>query len=348
MNGNPYYRGTPIPNLAPQIMQMGEMSMRNNNLAEQRLLEREKMGADQKYREEALGLQKQQLANSTPASKQPWNEANYSRFKNRLIMAGLPVDKLASVLDPLEQMAKDPVMMRGDVADAIEGNWDTQFKPQIISSLGQHAEELAKKLANPDLKFDEQKKLKAELERLEKAQAAFAQSRGDMITGMFFKDIVEERANSKAALAALKQQEKPDIIPSGAIARYPDGRIVRNPKPTTTADTTEGKPAAGEKPMTEAEKRAQRKEIVVAEEFIIKENGNAKVLPYIDLFNSRADKPYCYVWEEGRFTDSAKKVMLPKIKGKQVTAQEVYFTAEKNGVPFEEVLEQIMQNQGKK
>jgi hypothetical protein len=110
---------------------------------------------------------------------------------------------------------------------------------------------------------------------------------------------------------------------------------------------------------TDTEKRNTAKTIADAESTILgkdtRGNANAEnpaVQPHIDLFNQYSTKPYAYVWKEKEGTKFlgmtfggtggvATKIKLPSIKGKQVTAAEVYYTAEQNGITYDEVLRKI-------
>ena len=108
-------------------------------------------------------------------------------------------------------------------------------------------------------------------------------------------------------------------------------------------------PGAG---PSETELRAQRNELAVNETKLLQNKTNEGAAPLADLHNERSEKPYAYVWKDNsryipgtdqKVWDSGEyvQIKLPKIKGKQVTAKDVYDTASKRGMTYEEVLRAI-------
>jgi len=124
----------------------------------------------------------------------------------------------------------------------------------------------------------------------------------------------------------------------------------------TTFNKTTGErgftaPEAAVKPPTASEQRMTAKDVAGAEEKILLYKDNPAVQPQIDLHNQYANKPYAYVWKDKEKKSflgvtygeggEATKIKLPVIKGKQVTAKDVYDTAAKRGMTYEEVLQAI-------
>jgi hypothetical protein len=226
-SNNPFYAPPAIPDLSPQVMQFGEMGIRNDQLAAQRALEMQKMNNEKSYQDSMVGVQ-QQNANTraqrvmaqTPATKQPWNIDQFNAFKNKLILNNLPVDQLNSVLMPLQQMAQNPNMSKGDVADAIEHNWSnpvdpndpskgtTGFKDNMIAGLQAQAETVARKAASMDDNDPKKAEVIAQLNKLQNVQKQFAAITPDQVKQAFFPDVAKEEANTKTALLAAKAVPK--------------------------------------------------------------------------------------------------------------------------------------------
>ena len=220
-SNNPFYAPPAFPDLSPQIMQFGEMGIRNDQLAAQRALEMQKINNEKSYQDSMVGVQ-QQNANTrvqrimaqTPASKQPWNIDQFNAFKNKLILNNLPVDQLNNVLAPLQQMAQNPNMNKGDVANAIQNNWSNPvdpadpskgtagFKDNMITGLQAEAESLAKKAAGMDDSDPKKADVIAQINKLQGVQKQFAAITPDQVKRAFFPDVAQEEANTKAALAA--------------------------------------------------------------------------------------------------------------------------------------------------
>jgi hypothetical protein len=328
MNGNPFYEGSLVPDVSDTILKVGDMRMRRDDLNDVKEYRKQQLGLEQQKLDMLKGQQQQQI----PASKQPWDISHLTRLQNKLRLNGLDPDKMPEVFEPLKEMAQNPVMMRGDIASALEQGWDSNFKPAILNNLSRQTAALATKAGG--MKDDDPKKREvlAEMEKLEKMQGAFAQLKPEHVVPGFFSDIAEERAQSKAMMEALQAKSR------GATAR-----------PTVIRANPKAAGAAAEKKPSMAEERMRRKEIADAETSVLSNKDNRELGGIdADIFNSQADKPYVYLWDSESFDEQYKKFPLPKINGKQATARDVYFTAEQNGMTIEEVLEQLKGKQGKK
>ena len=101
-----------------------------------------------------------------------------------------------------------------------------------------------------------------------------------------------------------------------------------------------------------AEAKPTPKIIADAEAKISANLDNEAASSYADMVNQHSKNPYAWVyqgnensryigdrkvWNAGKWT----KVKLPVMDGKQATSNEVWFTAEKNGVTYEDVLRKI-------
>jgi len=118
----------------------------------------------------------------------------------------------------------------------------------------------------------------------------------------------------------------------------PGGTLV-NPQTGAPIYTAPNKPDKG---TTETELRAQRKELADNESKLLLNKTNEGAGPLADLHNERSEKPYSYQWKPGKlYGGEYVQVKLPKIKGKQVTAKDVYDTASQRGMTYDEVLRAI-------
>jgi len=104
------------------------------------------------------------------------------------------------------------------------------------------------------------------------------------------------------------------------------------------------------KPPTPTETRMTAKDVASAEITILETPENPEVKGAIGLFNQYATKPYVYIWKAqmkdipwGRDieVEQAVKIKLPKVKGKQAYAKDVWDTAQTHGITIEEVLKRI-------
>ncbi|MFH2076842.1 MAG: hypothetical protein ABIJ57_16140 [Pseudomonadota bacterium] len=170
-----------------------------------------------------------------------------------------------------------------------------------------------------------------------------------------------ERRNltdDEKALLGIKPGPTRSVAPGGTLVDESGKVVYSNPNRPAGSDRPlsvapggtlvspkTGKPiyTAPEKGPTDAEKRQTAKLIADAESQIIL-NPGPEAAGQADLFNQYAEKPYAYTWNEnkGTFKGAAwDKVKLPKIKGKQVTAKDVYDTATQRGMTYEDVLRAI-------
>jgi len=118
----------------------------------------------------------------------------------------------------------------------------------------------------------------------------------------------------------------------------PGGTLV-NPQTGAPIYTAPNKPDKG---TTETELRAQRKELADNESKLLLNKTKEGAGPLADLHNERSEKPYSYQWKPGKlYGGEYVQVKLPKIKGKQVTAKDVYDTASQRGMTYDEVLRAI-------
>ena len=118
----------------------------------------------------------------------------------------------------------------------------------------------------------------------------------------------------------------------------PEGGTLVDPQTGRVIHTSPKTP----KEQTPTDKRTEDKSIAEAETKILANQDNEAVGGQVDFFNQYAKKPYTYVWKPGKlYGGSWEKTKLPTIKGKQVTAAEVYYTAEQNGITYDDVLRKI-------
>ena len=233
MNGNPFYVPPVIPDMGDTILGIGKLGM-----------ERERMLEESKYRQgmmeqgqERNDISRQELNMKTPASQKPWDMSNVTKMKNQLRLKGFDPDKMPDVFEPLEAMAKDSSMMRGDIATAMEQGWDKDFKPRIINNLGAQSEALARKAAGMKEDDPARNKVLAEMKKLEDLQSSFAQINAEHVVPGFFSDIAEERANSRAEIAKFGSAAMPTIgnIQAGVITKFLDGEKL-TPEETAIKD----------------------------------------------------------------------------------------------------------------
>jgi hypothetical protein len=133
---------------------------------------------------------------------------------------------------------------------------------------------------------------------------------------------------------------------SRPVSVAPGGTLV-NPTTGTEIYKAPNKPDKG---TTETELRAQRKELADNESKLLLNRKGPEGGPLADLHNERSEKPYAYQWKPVSGVNSLNpwgsdgeyvQVKLPKIKGKQVTAKDVYDTASQRGMTYDEVLQAI-------
>lgn len=90
--------------------------------------------------------------------------------------------------------------------------------------------------------------------------------------------------------------------------------------------------------------RREALDVAKAEEKILSNQSKEAAGAHVDIFNRYAEKPYAYQWKKGKlYGGSWEKIKLPVINGQQATAAEIYYTAEKHGMTYDAVLNQVMQ-----
>lgn len=103
------------------------------------------------------------------------------------------------------------------------------------------------------------------------------------------------------------------------------------------------------KPITEKTERGFEEKVTAAEANILDEEINLEQKkPWVNYFNRYSNINYCYIITKGKevkwgkdIAPNIKRIDLPKKDGKQITAAEVYFTAQKHGISYEEVLRRL-------
>jgi hypothetical protein len=223
MENNPFYVPPAFPDLSPQIMQFGEMGIRNDQLAAQRAMDTQKMNNENEYQKAMVGIAQQNARTnalhaqaSIPPSKQDWNQDQFDKLKTNLVMRGIPVDSLDAVFNPIQQMANNPAMKRGDVANAIEQNWSnpvdpndpsrgtTGFQTELNNGLQTKIISLAQKAAGLQDNDPQKKPLLDQINKLQAIKAQFNQITPDNLKQALFPDVHQEEQNTKAALWAMK------------------------------------------------------------------------------------------------------------------------------------------------
>ena len=190
-----------------------------------------KLQADEQIRRDTLAMHQQQMNQSAlqhqqtlaiaqqqantaqehlPPSRLPFNETTLNGLKNKFLLQGLPKDVADNILSPLEPMAKDQNMYRGDIANRLEQGWDSTFKPNIIAQLKTYSNGLAEKLGKMEQTDPNYKKLSTQLDKTDKIMGAFESITPEKVIPGFFPDIFEERENTKAALQASKGNKTPE------------------------------------------------------------------------------------------------------------------------------------------
>jgi len=90
------------------------------------------------------------------------------------------------------------------------------------------------------------------------------------------------------------------------------------------------------------EKRQTDKMVADAELKVLSNRSNDAAASEVDIVNQYGKKPYAWQWKPGKlYGGTWEKIKLPVMGGRQVTANEVYYTAQKNGTTYEEVLRKI-------
>ena len=133
---------------------------------------------------------------------------------------------------------------------------------------------------------------------------------------------------------------------------YPNSARARQAEEATAAletlkATKAPKTATPEQPGVALRREVSTaKDVAKAEEMIADNPENPAIAGHIETFNRFSKKPYMYVQMEvpGKLYGTnieLKKIKLPKVAGRQVTAADVSYTAEQEGITPEEVLQQL-------
>lgn len=99
--------------------------------------------------------------------------------------------------------------------------------------------------------------------------------------------------------------------------------------------------------------RMTQKDVDTAEEKILGNPGDKRVIPHIRSFNRNSDASYYYMFDPGKkegairsffgsSDDKIVKIPLPVIKGHQATAKELYLTAKNHGKTIPQMLEILL------
>ena len=205
MNGNPFYVPPVIPDMSDQIMQFGQMAMQKDNLAQQRMMEERKFNSQEKYQtgmlenaNQDLSLKREEAYSKNPNIR-PYSEGEYTKLLVGLQTAGIPADKISFINGPLKEMAKNPDMKRGDIANMMEQKW-----PEIYSQTSDEVRSeilsLSKKVAEMSPMDPKYKAIAGQIEKLGQFQSTLDNVKNPK--ELFFKDIYDYEQNSKAALLA--------------------------------------------------------------------------------------------------------------------------------------------------
>jgi membrane protein involved in colicin uptake len=259
-------------------------------------------------------------------------------------------------MNDLKTFAADPTMKRGDVAQAVEMKWP-EWATQTADSLTQKVSKLSEQAANLQENDPKRQEIMKQVEKTIKAQQLLESIPADKIKQTLFPDIAQYEQNTKAALAAERQvgQEAmlTDRIASSEKvnqARIESASKTAELRARTSEEIAQARldaargiaEAKANKGPSETELRAQRKELADNESKLLLNKDKEGAGPLADLHNERSEKPYAYKWKPGKlYGGEYTQIKLPKIKGKQVTAKDVYDTASQRGITYDEVLKAI-------
>jgi hypothetical protein len=193
-------------------------------------MEQQRINNEADFHNKSIGIEQQNADTNAklagvhqaalPATKQPWNQDQFDKLKTNLAMKGLPVDSLDAVLTPISQMANNPAMKRGDVANAIQQNWSnpvdpadpskgtTGFQTDLNNGLQTKIMSLAQKASGLQDNDPQKKPLMDQINKLQAIKAQFNTITPDNVKQAFFPDVAQEEANTKAALRGQGDQER--------------------------------------------------------------------------------------------------------------------------------------------
>jgi len=167
-------------------------------------------------------------------------------------------------------------------------------------------------------------------------------------------DTFDSKATEYKAALKRERVEHKERLKEWKAAREPGELVTFEAKERIKRDVATEYPKLP-KPPTPTEIRMTAKDVASAEITILETPEDPTVKGAIGLFNQYATKPYCYIWKDEikkvgwlgidwlaeDEPAGAGKIKLPKIKGKQAYAKDVWDTAQQHGITFEEVLKRI-------
>lgn len=254
MSGNPFYVPPVIPDMSQNILRIGEMKMHSDNLAADRAMRQQQFTEESAYRNKMLendtakiGLDQKRMdieERKLPPSQQNFSHSDILPFMASMKQRGY--DKVFQpVFDTVLGWAKDSKVTKGVAASNVKGQWDTFLKPKAIEGLQKEYMKLAE-----DPNFKGSQKEKEILSMID----GFSQMSGDDAKGMFFPSVIQEEANTKAALEEMKAKNKHLVIPEGGVLMEDGKPVFKNPrtyKPEEAARTE----AASQKKISAAVRR---------------------------------------------------------------------------------------------
>jgi hypothetical protein len=280
----------------------------------------------------------------------------FTRSISALKLRGIPVEDLPFIPE-FQAMAADGSLKRGDIADATEmkwGEWSVKSQEALYEKAGKLSDQAA---ALPDTD-PKKKELLAQIEKRIEAQKMVDQITKTGVKQTLFPDVYQYEQNTKAALAAERQTGQEAMLTDRLAsaekvneARIAAAKETAELRARTSEEIAQARLDAAKgiadanrnKPTTETELRAQRKELADNESKLLLNKDKEGAGPLADLHNERSEKPYAYQWKKNSVLPGGEyvQIKLPKIKGKQVTAKDVYDTASQRGMTYDEVLQAI-------
>lgn len=301
-------------------------------------LEQQKLAAGKRLtdiKEREVGVKERGI----PVTDQDFGMDKVAMFEGALAKTGM--DKaFAGIIEPMKSMAKDEKYNNREVYLHFKKNWPA-YRDAAIEGL---SKELTK------METDAMTANPYKAEQIRQVIEQLSQDKEGMIIDQAMPSTAQAIADEQTAL-----QAKIKLTPETPEAKLTRAKDLATHKETLKRQTEALTP---EKPLTPTEKRQTAKDVAGAEEIILTNPDKEAVRGQIDLFNQYANKPYCYLWTEGKPKGAWKKgiefvigtsfaegelgkIKLPPIKGKQVYAKDVWDTAQQHGITYEEVLKRI-------
>ena len=310
-----------------------------------------------------LALERQKLERSTTLAQKPYSPGEIGMLKAGLISIdkenGTSLQKTSTqFLNNIQERSKLG-HTKADIYVDMKANYGTYIKPvmeglqaDLERAAGsgdmQKAQQIAKVMdgmSKPEFLDaimpnaaryvnNQQAMIDAEIAQKTKPPAFSTTEAGVTAANQAKIKAAEIAAGGRVNAANIAAENKTAVIPAGST-------LVNTSSGKTVATGTDKLP----KDMT-TEARMTSKDVAEAEEKILSNPDNQATQGKVDLFNQYSTKPYMYELEttEGKIygtNTKTKKIALPKINGKQVTAADVYNTAQQNGVTIQEVLNRI-------